>query len=466
MQLTVIGHSCLFFQTGAGSILVDPWLVGSAYWRSWWHYPPTAEVRDEWLHPDFVYFTHHHFDHLHYPSARLLDKHTQVLIPRFGVDVMRAEMESIGFTRVRELDHGQLLDLGHGVQVGSFQYGFDDTAFAVRDGSDVAIDVNDCKIRGRALRRLVEEVGRPTFVFKSYSFAQSYPIAYTATDEADLGIIERTTYIDDFIGRMREFRPRYAVPFGSMIAFLHPASRDLNQHLVSPHEVASAAEEADLDPTQTVVMSPGDSWDSTSGFAISDEDWYADKEQRIEALAEKAQPRLDDQARREAGKTLDWAAFERYFSGFVRALPPFVGRLACSRPTVFHVPSSSEPYWTVDVRRRRVVRSTTPPDDRSGMTRIDEALLADAIEKKLVNYIHISTRMRVHLEPGGAGSDLGFWALIAIWEIGYLDLRVLLSPRFLRVLWRRRDEVFEMLGALRGKGSLSQRMAGQFAEAD
>ena len=73
---------------------------------------------------------------------------------------------------------------------------------------------------------------------------------------------------------------------------------------------------------------------------------------------------------------------------------------------------------------------------------------------------------RVHLEPGGAGSDLGFWGLIAIWEIGYLDLRVLLSPRFLRVAWRRRDEVIGMLGALRGKGSFSQRMAGQFAEAD
>lgn len=213
-------------------------------------------------------------------------------------------------------------------------------------------------------------------------------------------------------------------------------------------------------------MSPGDRWDSNTGFEIADEDWYVDKERRIEALAASVQDRLDDQARREADMSLDWESFEKYFTGFVRALPPFVGRFVSSRPMVFEVPSADQRFWVVDVRRRRVYRSHLAPKDRSGLTRVDEALLADAIDKGLVNYIHISTRMRVHLEPGGAGSDLGFWGLIAIWEIGYLDLRVLLSRRFLRVAWRRRDEVIGMLGALRGKGSLSQRMAGQFAEAD
>ena len=74
MRVTVIGHSCLRAETRAGTILVDPWLVGSCYWRSWWHFPPSTEPTDELLAPDFVYLTHHHFDHFHYPSMRKLDR--------------------------------------------------------------------------------------------------------------------------------------------------------------------------------------------------------------------------------------------------------------------------------------------------------------------------------------------------------------------------------------------------------
>lgn len=464
MRFTVIGHSCLFIETDAGSILVDPWLVGSAYWRSWWHYPPSVPPRPEWLAPDFVYFTHHHFDHLHYPSVRKIDRGAQVLIPRFGVDKMASEMQSLGFTRVRELDHGRVVDLGRGVRVASFQYGFDDTTFVVADDHTVLVDLNDCKIRGRALHKVVEAFGRPTFAFKSYSFAQCYPITYTSVDPADLQLLRREAYIEDFVGRMREMAPIYAVPFGSMVAFLHPECRDLNEHLVSPHEVEAATKRSGLPGTRPVVMSPGDSWDRGQGFAIADDDWYSDRASRIEALARSVQGKLDEQAEQEATRTLAWEDFHTFFTRFVRSLPWPLGRVACKRPVVFVVPSSPEPYWVVDVARRRVARASTPPPDRAGVIRVSEAVLADAIDKRLVYFIHISMRARIELEPGGAASDLAFWGLVGIWELGYLDRRTLWSRRLWSVAWRRRTEIWEALGALRGRGSLSERMAGRLAE--
>ena len=51
------------------------------------------------------------------------------------------------------------------------------------------------------------EFGRPTFVFKSYSFAQAYPACYTADDPADLELITRDTYLDDWIGVVSELEP-------------------------------------------------------------------------------------------------------------------------------------------------------------------------------------------------------------------------------------------------------------------
>src|SRR5215217_3882804 len=264
VRFTVIGHASLYIETDGGqTILVDPWLFGSCYWRSWWHLAPQEELRPEWLAPDFLYLTHHHFDHFHYPSMRRIDKGTHVLVPRFGVDVMGDEVRDLGFDRVTELPHAQVTSLGAGVRVASYQYGFDDTAFVVADGDDVLADLNDCKIRGRALRQIADDFGPVTFLFKTHSWAQSYPHGYEAEDPADLTLLTRQTYLEDFVASAAQLQPRYAVPFANMVAFLHPESRYLNEHLITPDEVLTEFKAAKgVDHTELVVMSPGDTWDS------------------------------------------------------------------------------------------------------------------------------------------------------------------------------------------------------------
>src|SRR5690349_13884271 len=112
----ILGHAALSVRSGPSSLLVDPWLIGSCYWRSWWHYPPSPEPSDELLAPDFLYLTHHHFDHFHYPSMRRIDRRAHVVIPRFGVDVMAGELRALGFESVTELPHGEVLELAPGLR--------------------------------------------------------------------------------------------------------------------------------------------------------------------------------------------------------------------------------------------------------------------------------------------------------------------------------------------------------------
>ena len=181
MRFTVLGHGALFVEHGDTTILVDPWLAGSCYWRSWWHYPP-SEASEAHLRPTHVYLTHHHFDHFHYPSMRRLDKAAHVLVPRFGVDVMPGEVRSLGFSRVTELHHGEVTALAPGLRVASYQYGFDDSAFVIAAGDVVLADLNDCKMRGASLRQVLDAFGPPTFLFKSHSWAQAYPVHYTADE--------------------------------------------------------------------------------------------------------------------------------------------------------------------------------------------------------------------------------------------------------------------------------------------
>lgn len=434
MRVTVIGHSCLRVQTRAGTILVDPWLSGSCYWRSWWHFPPSQEPDGDLLAPDWVYLTHHHFDHFHYPSMRRLDRSARVLIPRFGVDVMGDEVAGLGFARPTEMIHGRSIDLGSDVRITSYQYGFDDTAFVVAEGDEVLVDLNDCKIRDRSLRQIVRDVGHPTIAFKSHSFAQSYPVLYEAADPAQLTLVSEGTYLDDFHSAMEELQPRFAVPFGSMVGFLHPESWPVNEHLVTPARVVQGvAERGGITGADVVTMAPGDVWDSSSGFERSDVDWYSDRERHLLELAERYEAKIAARTRDEKGVVPEWRDFEFHFDRLVHEVPRVFARRLAPRPFVFHVPSDENtPYWWVSFSSRSVGRSATVPEGASGVTSVSEAVLAEAIRDRIVHMLHGGMRIRTRLEPEGVQSDLGFWGVVMMWELGYLPLRR--SGRHLR-LW-------------------------------
>jgi UDP-MurNAc hydroxylase len=464
VRFTVIGHACLRIETSGPTILVDPWLFGSCYWRSWWHFPADAEPTPELLSPDVIYLTHHHFDHFHYPSMRQIDKAAEVLCARFGVDVMAGEVRELGFEKVTELPHGEVRELAPGVRVASYQYGFDDTAFVVADGDTVLADLNDCKIRGRALKQIGEDFGPITFLFKTHSWAQSYPHLYDAEDPEDLTLLKRQTYLDEFIDSTRTLQPRYAVPFANMVAFLHPESWAMNAEMITPDEVEAAFDRASgLDHTEFVPMSPGDRWSDDDGFEVAGTKWWDDRLRRMTTMAADLGPKLAATAAEEAEVRLDFTTFQAYLEAFLHGVPRPALRLLLKRPICFLVADDDQPYWVVDARRRKVWRQGTPPADRANLIQVAPAILADAIEKRILHFVQGGMRIRISLRPGGVNEDLAFWGLLMIWEIGYLPARNLATPRFVNAAWRRRREALDSLGVFRGTGSPLKRLSEGFA---
>ena len=395
---------------------------------------------------------------------RRLDRSARVLIPRFGVDVMAGEIEGLGFSSCREMRHAEKIELGGGVRVASYQYGFDDSTFVVQDGDETLVDLNDCKIRGRAMDQLVRDFGRPTFTFKGHSFAQGYPHCYEAEDGADLELIAPDTYYEDFIQAARALRPRYAIPFGSMVAFLHPQNRHVNEHIITPVDVARVfGEQVDVSDVELVTMAPGDAWSSEGGFERSKVDWYTERDRHLDALAESARPAVEQQTAKEAGRHLEFQKFQDYFGGLLRAIPRFVGRRLVPRPVVFHVPSASKPYFVVDFSTGRIEALASPPENRANLIEITEGMLDDAIDKRIVHFIQGTMRLHTVLRPGGVQEDFTFWGLLTIWELGYLPWPRLFKPRFLGVAWRRRREVTELLVAVVQAGRSPGRLPDHFA---
>ena len=87
---------------------------------------------------------------------------------------------------------------------------------------------------------------------------------------------------------------------------------------------------------------------------------------------------------------------------------------------VFYVPSdTAAPFWVLDFRRRTVARALAAPPDYAAIVKIGEGVLADAIEKNVAAFAHISMRLRIDLAPGGVQTDFLFWGLLSLHELGY-----------------------------------------------
>lgn len=473
--VTLLGHACLGVEARTGAaepfrILVDPWLFGSCYWRSWWHFPSAPDVAEEWWSPDVVIPSHHHADHFHYPTLRRLDRSARVAIPRFGVDAMAPELDGLGFFDVTEVAHGCSVELAPGVTYSSYQYGFDDSVVVLAVGDTLLVDVNDAKIRGRALRQVVDDVGRPTFAFKTHSWAQAYPLSYTADDPADLALVTEATFVEDFLETARTLQPRYMVPFASDMACLHPQSRHVNEHAVTRASVQAAMRDHGPASTEVVDLRPGESWSSVDGFRRADapvpEDWPTRSaliDQRLEEVA----GTLDEQAEHEAAITCSYEEFHDYFDRLVRAVPRPARRLAGGRPVVFAAPWSEPGFWCVDLAACRVWPADAPPADAASIVEFDQALLAEGIRSQILHFAQGSFRQRTHVRAGGIGDDLALWSLVMIFEIGYLPLRSSLRPRVVRAGLRRWREGVDVVSALvrRGRGSPLERLAGGFGGA-
>jgi L-ascorbate metabolism protein UlaG (beta-lactamase superfamily) len=128
IRIISFGHATTLLETGGTRTLVDPWLTDRLD-RFWERAPGLPDGMLEVLDGgvDRIVLTHHHCDHLHYPSLRLLaerldPERVEVLYPD-GTDFRYTgsgmghlpipwALRRLGFTRLRPLHKHETVDLG------------------------------------------------------------------------------------------------------------------------------------------------------------------------------------------------------------------------------------------------------------------------------------------------------------------------------------------------------------------
>src|SRR5437773_119338 len=103
MQVTMLGHAALLCETEDVRILMDPWLVGPANFRSWWHLPDVDLDPAKLPEIDYIYISHSHSDHFHVPTLEAFHQRPTVLIPRLYHNRLVSRLRDLRYTRIKVL---------------------------------------------------------------------------------------------------------------------------------------------------------------------------------------------------------------------------------------------------------------------------------------------------------------------------------------------------------------------------
>jgi len=215
-----LGHATLMIkEDGIPLIATDPWLIGSAYWRSWWleKYPTKEEIEDV-RQAENIYITHSHPDHFHYPSLRHVGQR-KILHPRFPRYDVPDFLEENGFES-EVLEPWKWKQIGKNVRVMSLSVPIDDSVLIIETPNAFVLNFNDSNPRPGYLRLIRDKVitkGKAVVMMKSYSPAS---IATSMYREGKASPMKGKKDYSDTARTMAEtIGATHFVPFASQVFF-------------------------------------------------------------------------------------------------------------------------------------------------------------------------------------------------------------------------------------------------------
>ena len=450
MEFEILSHAGLRVEHGGTTLVVDPWLVGSAYWRSWWNYPPVDQARIREIRADFIYLSHIHWDHFHGPSLRLLGKDVEVLIPEDRYARMRDDLRSMGFKRIREISHGKPFQLANEFKITPFLFfPLTDSMLAIQAGGTVLLDANDCKICGLPLRHVKKLFPVVDFVLRSHSSANTR-VCHEYLDGTGGNyddVDNKEAYLRSFCNFMGAVKPRYAVPFASNHCHLHRETRQFNKWQQTPKDVRDyfrSYKATSGAATELVTMLPGSRWNDRSGFALAPEaQWFSDRERQIEEYANAHAEILAAQYAREDYVTVSENDLRKFFGRVHSHVPWFLKRRFEGRPIFFNSRNGrGDNLWKIDLHANDVVPATPAEYAASDMRiEIPAIVFKQALRMNMFAHAGISKRIKWLATKRSMGLLGLFMQILDFEEYELLPLRRNLTWRSVRVWTRRWREV-------------------------
>ena len=329
MSFKILSHASMLIKHGSeDELLVDPWLVGSCYWGSWWNYPPVKKEAIADLNPKAIYITHVHWDHWHGPSLkRFLGSDVEIITHDEPNKRSYRDLKKFGFKNIRVLKHGESYKIGE-IKITPYQFGLflNDSAVVIETPEIKILNANDCKIAGSSLKQIKDTHGKFDFAMRSHSSANDR-VCYSI-EGSDRVFDNPAHYTSAFKLFMDNVRPTYAIPFASNHCHLHKDVFELNKIINDPFRLSREIDElGGLRESKIKVMLTGDSWSPDDGFCIDGENkrFFLEKEKNLNDYKISAHDRLEKNYVRQRNSKVSQRTVDK-FRGYVRCIPKIAKR--------------------------------------------------------------------------------------------------------------------------------------------
>ncbi len=465
MQFSIHGHACLEVQTDTKSLICDPWLVGSAYWRSWWNYPPVnSELVINNLNPDYIYLTHIHWDHFHGPTLKKIGLDKTIIIPKIPQFKLYQDLQQMGAKNIIEIDHGQKLKLGENFYLTSYQFMpiLSDSIAIIEADDQVIFNGNDAKIMGLPLQQILQRHPVIDFVLRSHSSANSR-LCYEIIDESNQHIDDLDKYSEEFALFAQAVGAKYAIPFASNQCYLHPETIKFNQYNNYAHKVRQYFQNHGIKNPECVVMAPGDYWQSDKGFQIADNSvWYNDTNQKIAEYQAEKQVSLAKTIAKEKKAKLNIKLAEKYAQRLISETPWMMRLVFKNHPITIIGESDVDTtgiYLDIYQKKYAVIKEWND-DNNPIQIYVNNAVLNDVWAKRHWNSLGVSKRLRIRVKRKEIKYYSWFNDLNNALELGTIQAKYIFTPRYLFAWLKRWREVILYLQIIfnlaRGKKFLYQ----------
>ncbi len=450
MRVQMISHASLLCETEDARILMDPWIIGPANFRSWWHLPEVEQEPSRLPAADYIYISHLHGDHFHAPTLEALDRRATVLVPRLYHNRMVRRLRRLGYTRIRELPHLKQVALTSSTSVCCAQAG-NDSLLAVADSTASMLNVNDA-LQGNSplvtvplLRNLASHYPFD-IAFLAFGTAGAFPKCYQFEDprEAMDPWVKEKAMLNNFVRGAAEIRARAVVPFAGGFALLADRLLWMNEAKTTPLDAIEALRASDPD-VNGFEMNPGDFWDNRAGMTRIHPgvDWklrLAIIRQMREARAEELR-RIDREERQGPPDLYDLFCFRLRQN--LKAFPFLRSRMSCA--VLFEVEGEPGGLWEVDLRDSPVRFRQGDSGDWLIRVTIPSAILAEVLtEPDGLETLGISYKFNIYMRKGARSKETLLNRLLHTPSPIWLA-KLLVSPRFAEFVLRRRGEFTELV---------------------
>ena len=463
--LLIHGHSCCEIRGEKYSLICDPWLLGSAYWRSWWNFPK-AESLDKllkiWKKKEefYIYLTHIHWDHFHGPTLRRIHrscKHVKFLLPKVPEKRFKDDLNDvINKPTIKELIHAKSYQLNKELNILSFQNGpiATDSALAIFNNNYCVLNLNDSKILPISMKHLVSLIPKPNITLRSHSSANARCCKRNlAGEELKLSDKTKSEYSTEFFNDCFNSGAELAVPFASNMIHLHQETEQYNKK-------SNFSDFVERDFKKTKNLYPGmdckiilptehinlNDFQIKKDESIRQKILSEDRFKLINEIKNKNIEKINDQIRLENKTKPSNIIISKFFNSIIKKTPFFLKFYFKKYIHIEAISLTENKFYRLNFTSSKVeIVDSIDFKKNTVHIRVSAYVLNDICRTKNFNSLGISKRLEVRLNPNNYRYEI-FDLLCGAIEISDLySLKKSLNLRSITIRIRRIREFIDLI---------------------